>query len=178
MISRWLRPNRFCSTPSATKHSPSSQEFVFVLQEMGYPSRRADQYYARTPHGVELHLDIWDSDLDGIPLIPKLFSVERANVHHSNGFAFPALTDEDAFLLQVLHTCHHLFSQCVRAGIRLGRGADGSASLRPVRGDLADQSLRSFTCLSVHRNNVVVLVDRTPERCCAFGIGVGLDPFP
>ena len=105
-----------------SKHSPSSQEFVFVLQEMGYPSRRADQYYARTPHGVELHLDIWDSDLDGIPLIPKLFSVERANVHHSNGFAFPALTDEDAFLLQVLHTCHHLFSQWVRMSCLLEIG--------------------------------------------------------
>jgi len=105
-----------------SKHSPSSQEFVFVLQEMGDPSRRADEYYARTPHGVELHLDIWDSDLDGVPQIPKLFSVERAIVRHSNGFAFPALADEDAFLLQVLHTCHHLFSQWVRMSCLLEIG--------------------------------------------------------
>ena len=104
------------------KHSPSNEEFIFVLQEMGEPSRRADQYYARTPHGVELHLDIWDRDLDGVPLIPKLFSVERAIVHLSNGFAFPALADEDAFLLQVLHTCHHLFSQWVRMSCLLEIG--------------------------------------------------------
>jgi hypothetical protein len=104
------------------KHSPSSREFIFVLQGMGEPSRRADQYYARTPHGVELHLDIWDSDLDGIPLIPKLFSVERAIVQHCNRFAFPALADEDAFLLQVLHTCHHLFSQWVRMSCLLEIG--------------------------------------------------------
>ncbi len=97
-----------------SKHSPSSQEFIFVLKEMAEPSRRADQYYAKTPHAVELHLDIWDGDLDGIRLIPNLFSAERAVVHHFNGLAFPALADEDAFLLQVLHTCHHLFSCWVR----------------------------------------------------------------
>jgi hypothetical protein len=105
-----------------SKHSPSSQEFIFVLQGMGEPSRRTDQYYARTPHAVELHLDIWDAGLDGIPLIPKLFSVERATTHHFNRFAYPALADEDAFLLQVLHTCHHLFSYWVRLSCLLEIG--------------------------------------------------------
>ncbi|HEY6339383.1 MAG TPA: nucleotidyltransferase family protein [Candidatus Sulfotelmatobacter sp.] len=97
-----------------SKPSPSSQEFIFLPQGMGEPSRRADQYYARTPHAVELHLDIWDCDLDGVSLTPNLFSVERATTHHFNGVPFAALADEDAFLLQVLHTCHHMFSHWVR----------------------------------------------------------------
>jgi hypothetical protein len=96
------------------KPSPSSQEFIFVPLEMGEPSHRPDQYYARTPHGVELHLDIWDSDLDRIWLVPRLLCVERAVTRQFNGLRFPALADEDAFLLQVLHTCHHLFSHWVR----------------------------------------------------------------
>jgi hypothetical protein len=35
-------------------------------------------------------------------------------MQHWNGFAFPALADEDVFLLQVLHACHHIFAQWIR----------------------------------------------------------------
>ena len=113
------------------KWSSSSQEFIFVLKEMDERSRSVDQYYAQTLHAVELHLNIWDSDLDGAPLIPKLFFVGRGTSHHFNDLAFPALADEDAFLLQVLHTCHHVFSHWVRMSCLFeighfltGRGSD------------------------------------------------------
>jgi putative nucleotidyltransferase-like protein len=94
------------------KQSPSSQESIFVIPS-GEPSRSATQYSARAPHAVELHLDIWDSDLHSVPSIPRL-SVERSITHHWSGSTFPALADEDAFLLQVLHACHHLFTQWIR----------------------------------------------------------------
>ena len=77
-------------------------------------SRGPEQYSARAPHAVELHLDIWDSEKHGLPSMPSLFSVNRTRTHQWNGLAFPALADEDAFLLQVLHACHHLFTFWIR----------------------------------------------------------------
>jgi len=92
----------------------SDQEFVFLPPEMGEPSRGAEGYYAAGPHAVELHLDVWDSDLNRLPAVAKLFSAERATVHNWNGLEFPALMDEDAFLVQVLHTFRHLFTYWIR----------------------------------------------------------------
>lgn len=96
------------------KASPSCQEFIFLMPGKGQPSRSGEQYHARAPHAVELHLDMWDSDMHGLQLIPKLFLAERARTHRWNGFAFPALGEEDAFLLQVVHACHHTFSHWIR----------------------------------------------------------------
>jgi hypothetical protein len=95
------------------KPSSSSQEFIFLMPGMGKPSRRSE-YSARAAHAVELHLDIWDRDLDRVSSIPPLFSVERIRTQQWNEFAFPALDDEDSFLLQVLHACHHFFSYWIR----------------------------------------------------------------
>jgi len=92
----------------------SSQEFIFVMPGTGEPSRSAEQYSARAPHAIELHLDIWDSDRYGLPLMPKLFFVERTRIQQWDGFVFSALADEDAFLLQVLHACFHLFTFWIR----------------------------------------------------------------
>ena len=95
------------------KGSPPSQEFVFVMPSAAAPSRTGRQYSADAPHAVELHLDLWHGNLSRLPS-PKLFAVERAKPHEWNGFTFPALTDEDAFLLQVVHACQHLFGQWIR----------------------------------------------------------------
>jgi hypothetical protein len=46
--------------------------------------------------------------------MPNLFSVDQTRTHQWNELSFPVLTDEDAFLLQVLHACHHLFTYWVR----------------------------------------------------------------
>ena len=95
------------------KVSPSSEEFIFLMPGMGKQSR-VTEYSARAPHAVELHLDIWDREMFRVSSIPRLFSVEHAQTQLWNGFAFPALTDEDAFLLQVLHACCHCFSYWIR----------------------------------------------------------------
>jgi hypothetical protein len=95
------------------KDSHSSMESVFVTP-VGRPSRSAEQYSPRSPHAVELHADLWEADLNRLPQIPKLPFLERAVACHWNGLTFPALDDEDAFLLQVLHVCHHLFTFWIR----------------------------------------------------------------
>ena len=92
----------------------SNQEITFLLPGAGKASRRQEQYSPQAPHAVELHLDIWDSELNRLPLLERQFSVERAITHQWNGLAFPALSEEDAFLLQVLHVCRHLFTYWVR----------------------------------------------------------------
>jgi Uncharacterised nucleotidyltransferase len=96
------------------RSSRSSREFIFVMPGTEKPTRSAGQYRAEAPHAAELHLDIWDSEQHGLPLMEGLFSVQRTSTHHWNGFEFPALADEDAFLLQVLHACNHLFSYWIR----------------------------------------------------------------
>jgi Uncharacterised nucleotidyltransferase len=96
------------------KDSPSSREFIFVMPAAEAPSRGGRQYSADAPHAVELHLDVWDGDRNRLPALPNLFMVERAEIHEWNGLRFPVLTDEDAFLLQVVHTCQHLFAQWIR----------------------------------------------------------------
>jgi hypothetical protein len=96
------------------KPSLSQQQFIFVKTGMGKPSRTAEQYSAQSPHAVELHLDIWDREQNRLPLLPRLFFVEQARIHNCNQLSFPALADEDAFLLQILHACQHLFTLWIR----------------------------------------------------------------
>lgn len=96
------------------KSPSSSQEFIFVSQGKSAPSRNGEQYRAQSRHAVELHLDVWDSEGAGLPAMPKLFFVERTCAHQWNELSFPALNDEDAFLLQVLHACGHLFTCWIR----------------------------------------------------------------
>ena len=94
----------------------SSVEEIFVIPG-GKPSRSAEQYSARAPHAVELHTGIWDSALVGLPQIPRILFLDRAITRFWNGLAFPALPEEDAFLLQVLHACGHLFTLWIRLSI-------------------------------------------------------------
>ncbi len=95
------------------KISRSSKESIFVASEKE-ASRGDVQYSPHAPHAVELHTDIWDDDMHGVHEVPKLFSVGQSRTHHWKGQTFPAQADEDAFLLQVLHACHHLFTQWIR----------------------------------------------------------------
>ncbi len=94
--------------------SESSQESIFLTPETENKSLSPDQYSVRAGHAVELHLDIWDSDQFGLPPIPKLFSVHRSRTQQWNGLEFPGLSDEEAFLIQVLHACQHLFTYWLR----------------------------------------------------------------
>jgi hypothetical protein len=94
------------------KLSLSRQEFSFLTPGTGSAPRSPEQYSAQSPHAVELHLDILDSDL--LPRMPGVFSVNRPSTHQWNGLVFPVLRDEDAFLLQVLHACSHMFIYWIR----------------------------------------------------------------
>jgi Uncharacterised nucleotidyltransferase len=134
--------------------SPSSQEFIFVLPTVEAPSRGGRQYSADAPHTVELHLDVWCVDVNRLPALPKLFTVERAETHAWNGLTFPALTDEDAFLVQVVHACQHLFSQWIRIsgffeiGNFLNRRAHDATLWNRVEERVGDcQMLREFVVL-------------------------------
>lgn len=100
----------------------STQELIFIPIASGTPSRGSEQYSSEAPHAVELHLDVWDAAQNGLPPLPGLFSVERVTTHRWNGLEFPALTDEDAFLLQVVHACHHLFTYWIRVSCLLEIG--------------------------------------------------------
>jgi hypothetical protein len=92
----------------------SNQEITFLTPGAAKASRTLEQYSAQAPHAVELHTDVWDSELNRLPLLQRQISVERTTTHHWNGLSFPALGDEDAFLVQVLHTCRHLFTYWIR----------------------------------------------------------------
>jgi hypothetical protein len=96
-----------------SRDSFSGKESIFVTPG-AKPSRRDFPYSPQAPHAVELHTDIWDSEMHGLQPIPKLFSVGQAKWRHWNDLSFPAQSDEDAFLLQVLHACRHLFTQWIR----------------------------------------------------------------
>jgi hypothetical protein len=94
------------------KPAISDQEFVYLLAGVDAPSH--GRCYAPEFHAVELHLDVWDSDLNRLPMMDRLFSVERTAVRQIGELSFPALNEQDAFLLQVVHTCSHLFTYWIR----------------------------------------------------------------
>lgn len=105
-----------------TKPRFSNQEFIFLPLASGSAPRGSEQYSSQAPHAVELHLDIWDAVQHRLPPLPNLFSVERITTHQWNGLEFPVLTDEDAFLVQVLHACQHLFTYWIRISCLLEIG--------------------------------------------------------
>ncbi|HWY53805.1 MAG TPA: nucleotidyltransferase family protein [Terriglobales bacterium] len=96
------------------KLSISDKEFVFVMPEMVKPQLGDDQYQAQAPYAVELHLDIWDSDLHKVPVPWPLPHLDNAKIRQWHELTFPVLPDEDAFLVQVLHACNHLFTYWIR----------------------------------------------------------------
>lgn len=96
------------------KRSQSSQEEIFLSPGATAPSRSGRQYSPNAPHAAELHLDVWDAALFGLPDLPELFSTRNARMMESQGALFPALSDEDAILLQVVHACFHVFTHWIR----------------------------------------------------------------
>jgi Uncharacterised nucleotidyltransferase len=96
------------------KETHSNLESLFVIPNAPDPCRGGDLYGARASHAVELHLSIWHSDLHKLPAIPNLFFVEQGTTRQLNGYSFVALEDHDAFLLQIVHACSHLFTHWIR----------------------------------------------------------------
>lgn len=163
------------------KKSRSRNESIFLSAERE-PSRRAEQYSARAPHAVELHTDIWDDEMHGIPSMEGVFAVEQATAKHWNGISFPAQSDEDAFLLQVLHACHHLFTQWIRIcclfeiGYLLnGRAADEELWRRVERRVGNREVLREFVVIV---SELAALVFGAPLPALVQAWGAGIRPGP
>jgi Uncharacterised nucleotidyltransferase len=99
-----------------TKQSRSSKESLFFMPGTIPRSRGSEQYSARAPHAVELHLDIWDGEVLRLPSVARLFTAKRVVIQEIEGIRFPALDDADAFLIQVLHAMSHVFSHWIKVG--------------------------------------------------------------
>jgi hypothetical protein len=73
-----------------------------------------EQYEAHAPHAVELRLAFWDSDVHSAFLTEPKFSVDNIKTQRWQDTVFPALPEEDAFLLQVIHAFNHVLTGGVR----------------------------------------------------------------
>lgn len=138
------------------KSSRSRQEAIFLSPNATAPHLDGRQYSPDAPHAVELHFDMWDAGLYGLCRLPELFRVEQACTRGLNGESFPALNDEDGFLLQVLHACHHLFTHWIRilslleiAHFLECRADDRALWSRIEQKIGSDSTLREFTVIIV-----------------------------
>jgi len=163
------------------KKSRSTKESIFLSAERE-PSRSAEQYSAAAPHAVELHTDIWDDEMHGIPAMEGVFAVEQATAKHWNGISFPAQSDEDAFLLQVLHACHHLFTQWIRMSCLFeigyflnGRAGDEELWRRVERRVGNREVLREFVVIV---SELAALVFGAPLPALVQAWGAGIRPGP
>ena len=92
----------------------TANEFVYLMPSVSVPPSADGQYEAQAPHAVELRLAFWDSQSHSVPLTDPGFSVDNAVVQRWQGLVFPALPDEDAFLVQVIHVFNHILTGWAR----------------------------------------------------------------
>ena len=95
-----------------SKHK--ANEFVFLMPSREIPPPDDEQYEAHAPHAVELRVAFWDSDFHGVFLTGPRFSVDNTRTQRWQNSVFPALPEEDAFLLQVIHAFNHVLTGGVR----------------------------------------------------------------
>jgi Uncharacterised nucleotidyltransferase len=91
-----------------------NNEFVFLMPSAGMPAHADGQYELHAPHAVELRLAFWDDDNHGVSLAEPRFSVDGGRTQRWQDLVFPTLTEEDAFLLQVIHAFNHILTGWVR----------------------------------------------------------------
>jgi hypothetical protein len=94
-----------------SKHK--TNEFVFLMPST-IPPPDDEQYEAHAPYAVELRVAFCDSDFHGVFLAEPKFSVDNIRTQRWQESAFPALPEEDAFLLQVIHAFNHILTGWVR----------------------------------------------------------------
>jgi len=97
---------------SLSKHKMN--EFVFLMPSRAIPPPDDEQYEAHAPHAVELRVAFWDSDFHCVFLTEPKFSVDNTKTQRWQDSVFPALPEEDAFLLQVVHAFNHILTGWVR----------------------------------------------------------------
>lgn len=147
------------------KRSHSSQEEIFLSPGATAPSRSGRQYSPNAPHAVELHLDVWDAALFGLPELPELFSTRNARRIESQGGFFPALSNEDAILLQVVHACFHIFTHWIRMSCLLE--ISWFLAHRAEDRDLWDRLEQRVADCSALRDFVVIVLEMSANlfRC-------------
>jgi hypothetical protein len=90
------------------KDDPAGMEWSFARGPISHSFDSTEQYEGKGRYVIELHLGFWSSDEHGIDIAGTEFSPSQSVDHEWRGMRFPALPEEDAFLLQVMHTFQHL----------------------------------------------------------------------
>jgi hypothetical protein len=96
------------------KSHQTSTEWVFSKGATSLPSTSCEQYETKGRYVIELQSATWRPEEHGIDIAGLQFSPARTIDHEWRGMRFPALNEEDAFLLQVLHVLQHLLGGCIR----------------------------------------------------------------
>jgi hypothetical protein len=125
-------------------HKESQHELVLLLPCYGEHGRIDEQYNAKTPHSVELHLTIgafrhlaWEE--------PQF--LERAVKRVFKGSAFCGLSDDDSFVLHSIHAFYHILDGWIKLswlyeiGYFLEKRATDSDLWQRISGRLAGQPL-------------------------------------
>lgn len=86
-------------------HKESDHERIFVHPDNQGPKRGDAQYAASAAHSVELHLTI--GHFPHLAWKEPVF-LENAVTRRFHGSTFQGLSDADSFILQALHSFHHL----------------------------------------------------------------------
>jgi|ERR1700722_5150439 hypothetical protein len=89
---------------------PAAQEFAFERPLQRVPSQFDSPYKLETTPLVELHVGIWEDMTHRVPLAEPAFILNSPKLKEWGGLRFPVLSDEDALLLQLLHTFQHMLS--------------------------------------------------------------------
>jgi hypothetical protein len=85
----------------------SDMEFKFGRPSSRIPTVFDDPYSRKTEPLVELHLAFWNRKANRVPVNEPKFRLDQAIEHDWQSLRFPALKDEDAFVLQILHVFQH-----------------------------------------------------------------------
>ena len=96
----------------AKRYSEVQFEYERPLQRV--PSQYDSPYKLQTTPTIELHVGIWENVKHHVPLEEPAFVLDDSKIREWEGVRFPVLSDEDAFLLQVLHAFQHLLSYWVK----------------------------------------------------------------
>lgn len=92
----------------------SDVQFEYERPRLRIPSQFDSPFKLQTTPTVELHVGLWEDISHQIPLEDPAFVLDSSRWKEWGGLRFPILSEEDAFLLQVLHAFQHLLSYWVK----------------------------------------------------------------
>ena len=94
--------------------SSTPTHFAFINRQTTKRPEPHEQYDAGTPHAVELHLSLWETETYGSSLAEPKFLTGEVENQTWQGCLFPALAEEDVFLLQCIHAFGHILTYWIR----------------------------------------------------------------